>query len=140
MGLKMNYVLPIVGVLLIIYGMQIDHNATQLEEQVLSALEVGFGLLAIGLGALIGVAKKGFARLEKRLSTAPERERAPPMAETATSLIHRAPPPEKRSWSDKLDDWFAGEKTDPVRPDQDLARMTPTEIREAQRLAGDWKP
>jgi hypothetical protein len=66
------YALPLVGAYLIINGIDIDRQATTVYGQILARLGIGFGLLAIGLGALIGVVKTGFARLEKRLSPAPE--------------------------------------------------------------------
>jgi hypothetical protein len=68
----MNYVLPIVGAYLVLKGIVIGGQAATIEQQILSTLEVGFGLLAIGLGALIGVVKIGFARLEKRLPPPPK--------------------------------------------------------------------
>jgi hypothetical protein len=67
----MNYVLPIVGAYLVINGIAIDVQAATVWQQILAELGIGFGLLTIGLGALIGVTKIGFARLEKRLLSAP---------------------------------------------------------------------
>ena len=134
----MNYLLPIVGAYLVLNGILIGGQAATIEQQILSALGVGFGLLAIGLGALIGVVKIGFARLEKRLSSAPEEKQLPPAPKTATSSEQPPPLSEKRSLLDRLAASRAF-KTH-LGPDQDVAKMTPTEIGEAQRLARGWKP
>ena len=87
------YALPLVGAYLIINGIDIDRQATTVYGQILAQLGIGFGLLAIGLGALIGVVKTGFARLEKRLSPAPE---------TAASSEQLPPPSDKPSLLDRL--------------------------------------
>jgi hypothetical protein len=133
----MNYVLPIVGAYLVLNGIVIGGQAATIEQQILSALGVGFGLLAIGLGALIGVVKTGFARLEKRLSSAPEEKQ--PAPKTAASSEQLPPSSEKTSLLDRL---AASRtfKTHLFGPDLDVAKMTPAEIGEAQRLARGWKP
>jgi hypothetical protein len=95
----MNYVLPIVGAYLVLNGIVIGGQATTIEQQILSALGVGFGLLAIGLGALIGVVKTGFARLEKRLSSAPEEKQPAPKTVASSEL---PPSSEKTSLLDRL--------------------------------------
>jgi hypothetical protein len=94
------YALPLVGAYLIINGIDIDRQATTVYGQILAQLGIGFGLLAIGLGALIGVVKTGFARLEKRLSPAPET--LSPAAETAASSEQLPPPSDKPSLLDRL--------------------------------------
>jgi hypothetical protein len=134
----MNYVLPIIGAYLVINGIVIGGQAATIEQQILSALGVGFGLLVIGLGALIGVVKIGFARLEKRLSSAPEEKQLPPAPKTATSSEQLPPLSEKTSLLDRL---AASRpfKTHLFGPDLDVANMTPTEIGETQRLARGWK-
>jgi hypothetical protein len=98
----MNYVLPIVGAYLVINGIVISGQASTVMQQIVAELEIGFGVLAIGLGALIGVVKIGFARLEKRLSTALEEKQLPPAPKTAAPSEQLAPPPEKISLVDRL--------------------------------------
>ena len=71
-------------------------------QQIVAELEFGFGLLAIGLGALIGVVKIGFARLEKRLSSAREEKQLPPALETAVLSEQLPPPSETTSLLDRL--------------------------------------
>jgi hypothetical protein len=93
----MNYVLPIVGAYLVINGIMIGGQATTAMQQIVEYLSFGFGLLAIGLGALIGAVKTGFARLEKRLPPAPEKQ--PPAPEVAAPS---PPPSEETSLSDRL--------------------------------------
>jgi hypothetical protein len=115
----------------------IGGQAATVEQQILSALGVGFGLLAIGLGALIGVVKIGFARLEKRLSL--EEQQLRPVPKTATPSDQLAPLSEKTSLLDRLGASLAF-KTHPPRPNLDLAKMTPTEIRETERLGSGWEP
>src|SRR5271170_379692 len=64
----MNYVLPIIGAYLVLNGIVVGSHGVTAEDQVYAELGIGFGLVAIGLGALIGTVKAGFSRLEKRLS------------------------------------------------------------------------
>lgn len=135
----MNYVLPIVGAYLVLNGKVIGSQAATIEQQILSALGVGFGLLAIELGALIGVVKIGFARLEKRLPSAPEEKELRPAPKTATSSEQPPLQSEKSSLLDRLAASPAF-KSHLFGPDLDVAKMTPTEIGEAQRLARGWKP
>ena len=97
----MNYVLPIVGAYLVLNGIMIGGQATTIVQQIVEYLGVGFGLLAIGLGALIGVVKTGFARLEKRLSSALEEKQLSPPPETATSS-EQLPPPSETPMLDRL--------------------------------------
>ncbi len=97
----MNYVLPIVGAYLVINGIMIGSQATTAMQQIVEYLSFGFGVLAIGLGALIGVVKTGFARLEKRLSSALEEKQLSPAPETAASS-ERLPPPSETPMLDRL--------------------------------------
>jgi hypothetical protein len=98
----MNYVLPIVGAYLVINGIMIGVQATTATEQIVEYVSFGFGVLAIGLGALIGVVKTGFARLEKRLSSAlEEKKQLSPEPETAASS-EQLPPPSETPMLDRL--------------------------------------
>jgi hypothetical protein len=68
----MNYVLYILGLVFVGIGLISVVDAANIRdniEVIFAQLAVGFGVLSIGLGALIGVAKHGFARLEKQLSS-----------------------------------------------------------------------
>ena len=99
----MNYVLPIIGIIFVAVGLNDTQQATTIMHQILGELAVGFGVLIIGIGALIGVIKNGFARLEKRLTpapvptvsaTAPDKERlsaAPTLPPEQPSLPPKGP-------------------------------------------------
>ncbi len=87
----MNYVLPIIGAYLVINGIMVDSQASTIMQQTAGILYAGFGLLTIGIGALIGTVKIGFARLEKRLTPAP----------VAATVSAPAPEPEQPSPSPK---------------------------------------
>jgi hypothetical protein len=92
----MNYVLPIVGAFLVLNGIVTAANATAVMQQIVGELEFGFGVLAIGLGALIGVVKIGFARLEKQLSSAPK------AAAPETAASSEQSPPSSAPMLDRL--------------------------------------
>jgi hypothetical protein len=69
----MNYALYIIGLVFVGIGLVSVVDAANIHdniELIFAQLAVGFGVLSIGLGAVIGVAKQGFARLEKQLSSA----------------------------------------------------------------------
>jgi len=95
----MNYVLPIIGAYLIFNGMVLGSQATTAMQQIGGELDVGFGLLAIGIGALIGAVKIGFARLEKRLASAPA---AAVPAAPAPEQLPTPPAPATESMLDRL--------------------------------------
>jgi hypothetical protein len=69
----MSYALYIIGLVFVGIGLISVVDAANIHdniEVILAQVAVGFGVLSIGLGALIGVVKQGFARLEKQLSPA----------------------------------------------------------------------
>ena len=88
----MNYLLFIVGAYLVINGLVIGSQAPTALQQIGAILHAGFGVLAIGLGALIGIVKTGLARLEKRLSSAPKARASseqPPSRSEETPMLDR---------------------------------------------------
>ena len=96
----MKYVLFIVGVLLIISGVATGTQATTVSQQLLAESGFGFGVLAIGLAALIDAVQFGFARLEKRLSSASKEKLFSP--EPMTVAPSEPPLSEKPSMLDSL--------------------------------------
>jgi len=131
----MNYVLPIVGAYLVINGIAIASQATTVFQQIGADLQFGFGLLAIGLGALIGVVKTGFGRIEKGLLSTSEKPSTQETKQQPPPPEQQPPPPEKISLLDILAASRWRRRTNP-----DVAKMNPSEIEEAQRLARYWKP
>lgn len=78
----MSYVLWLIGLCFVVIGLVANNPAFE------NDLFLLFGVLIIGIGELIGIIKRGFARLERRLP-------APPVGAAPSS------------WQDRLDDWFA---------------------------------
>ncbi len=113
----MNYVLPIIGAYLVINGIVVGSQAPTIMQQIAGLLYAGFGLLVIGIGALIGTVKIGFARLEKRLTPAPGAATmaSPPASEKSLgerlSAVPTLTPEQKESYWNRIESirpWKAG--------------------------------